>query len=213
MARPSKSDADATGSEPNRRDEILETAARVLARKGLMGATVRDIGKEVGILSGSLYHHFASKDQMVLEVLQPVASRQLERYREAVGLGGTPTEKLRRMIDASVLEASDHPHATLIFRNDRWLFSEIEALRPLEEIREQILQVWSDVVERGLAEGEFHSGMSAKLIVTVFFDVLLSSVHRFLGPAPDDPVVVGHDLSELLLGGLCQQPAGGASSV
>ena len=55
-----------------RRDEILAVAARVFAEKGIMNATVRDIGQEAGILSGSLYHHFESKDQMIEEVLRPV---------------------------------------------------------------------------------------------------------------------------------------------
>lgn len=44
-----------------RRTEILKIAADVLAKKGCASATVRDIAKASGILSGSLYHHFKSK--------------------------------------------------------------------------------------------------------------------------------------------------------
>ena len=50
-------------SPPNsRRDELLELAATMFAERGLRATTVRDIADGAGILSGSLYHHFASKE-------------------------------------------------------------------------------------------------------------------------------------------------------
>ena len=55
---------------PSRRDELLELAATMFAERGLRATTVRDIADSAGILSGSLYHHFKSKEQMVDEVLR-----------------------------------------------------------------------------------------------------------------------------------------------
>ena len=55
---------------PTRRDELLELAATMFAERGLRATTVRDIADSAGILSGSLYHHFSSKEEMVDEVLR-----------------------------------------------------------------------------------------------------------------------------------------------
>src|SRR3546814_13386895 len=55
-----------------RRREILDAAAEVFAATGVVAATVRDIGERAGLLSGSLYHHFSSKEEMVAEILLPV---------------------------------------------------------------------------------------------------------------------------------------------
>ena len=52
-----------------RRDELLALAATMFAERGLRATTVRDIADSAGILSGSLYHHFSSKEEMVDEVL------------------------------------------------------------------------------------------------------------------------------------------------
>ena len=61
----------ARAPEPSsRRDELLELAATMFAARGLRATTVRDIADAAGILSGSLYHHFASKEEMVDEVLR-----------------------------------------------------------------------------------------------------------------------------------------------
>jgi AcrR family transcriptional regulator len=56
-----------------RRTEILETAARLFASSG-MRTSLQQIAEACGILPGSLYHHFASKEAIVVELL--------ERYRQ-----------------------------------------------------------------------------------------------------------------------------------
>ncbi|BCI79433.1 hypothetical protein MTY66_10580 [Mycolicibacterium sp. TY66] len=51
-------------SQPaSRRDELLELAAAMFAERGLKATTVRDIADSAGILSGSRYQHFKSKEQ------------------------------------------------------------------------------------------------------------------------------------------------------
>ena len=51
----------------NRRDEVLEIAASLFATRGYATTSIRDIAQHVGILSGSLYYHFASKEEILLE--------------------------------------------------------------------------------------------------------------------------------------------------
>jgi AcrR family transcriptional regulator len=49
----------------NRKQEVLETAARLFARHGYEATSMRDIAGEVGMLAGSLYYHFRSKEELV----------------------------------------------------------------------------------------------------------------------------------------------------
>jgi AcrR family transcriptional regulator len=60
-------------SDGARRAEILETAAALFASSGLQ-TTLKNIADACGILPGSLYHHFDSKEAIVIELVQ--------RYRE-----------------------------------------------------------------------------------------------------------------------------------
>ncbi|MEQ8516803.1 MAG: TetR/AcrR family transcriptional regulator [Chromatocurvus sp.] len=66
----------------NRRDDVLEAAAALFATKGYAATSIRDIAHEVGILSGSLYYHFASKEELLLEA----HSRGVTQVSEAVQL-------------------------------------------------------------------------------------------------------------------------------
>ena len=51
-------------------EEIIAAAARVFQRKGYHAATVQDIADAVGILKGSLYHHFKSKDDLLYLIVK-----------------------------------------------------------------------------------------------------------------------------------------------
>ena len=67
-----------------RRDDLLQLAAEMIAERGLKATTVRDIADAAGILSGSLYHHFSSKEEMVDELLRGFLDWVFARYREIV---------------------------------------------------------------------------------------------------------------------------------
>lgn len=52
----------------NRRAALLAAAARHFARGGFEAASMRDIAREVGMLAGSMYYHFASKEALIEDV-------------------------------------------------------------------------------------------------------------------------------------------------
>ena len=79
--------ADDTSGKSGRRTELLDIAATLFAERGLRATTVRDIADAAGILSGSLYHHFDSKESMVDEILRGFLDELLARYREIVASG------------------------------------------------------------------------------------------------------------------------------
>ena len=77
-------------NDSERRAELLELAARMFAERGFRATTVRDIADAAGILSGSLYHHFDSKESMVDEILTGFLDELFGRYREIVAAGLPP---------------------------------------------------------------------------------------------------------------------------
>src|SRR5215468_5146288 len=96
----------------SRRAELLALAARMFAERGLRATTVRDIADAAGILSGSLYHHFDSKEQMVDEILQGFLDSLFGRYREIVAAKMNPRDTFEAIVVAS-FEALDAHHAAV----------------------------------------------------------------------------------------------------
>ena len=186
----------------SRRDEILTIAAQQFAERGVASTTVRDIGSAAGILSGSLYHHFESKEQMVAELLLPVMHRQVDRYRAIVGSDSAAAGTLRELIKTAVAEAAQTPSETRMIRNDAQTLSATPALRPVAHLLVEAAKLWSSVVERGVASGEFRDDVDARLVVAAMFDAVLSTTRWFAGKERRNPDHVADALADFFLGGL-----------
>jgi AcrR family transcriptional regulator len=80
----------------DRRQELLDAAVRVFARRGFSAARVGDIAEEAGVAHGLLYHYFRSKDE-VLETIFRDTWRLLVTETERIEASGAPLpEQLRR---------------------------------------------------------------------------------------------------------------------
>ncbi len=84
-------------SEVSRRS-VVEAAVRALAQQGFANTSVSDIAHSAGMSKGVVHYHFANKDDLIARVLEHCSSVVRERARAAWELGGTPTERIRRLL-------------------------------------------------------------------------------------------------------------------
>jgi AcrR family transcriptional regulator len=200
----------ANGSRTNdskRRDEILQAAASVFARKGISNATVRDIADEVGILSGSLYHHFESKDQMVEEILLAGSDRQGARYREVLKAQGDAVEAMRKLVMVAVQGVAEGPNEATILRNDAQQIKANPRLRLIEKHRQDTKRLWISVVRKGVEQGAFRDDLDADVAVRAMFDAVLSTIRWFPPLGRSSPQRIGSQLAKLFIDGLRRDDA------
>lgn len=76
--------AEARGGE-SRREALLDAAAAMFAAKGYDGTSIRDIAGAVGMLPGSIYYHFKSKEDLLLAVYRKGVARFEAAIAEALG--------------------------------------------------------------------------------------------------------------------------------
>ncbi|GLZ50190.1 TetR family transcriptional regulator [Actinomycetospora sp. NBRC 106375] len=113
-------------SDDGRWEELLDTAARIFARKGYRSATLQDIADEFGVLKGSLYHYIRSKDDLLHEVIRAVLDVGLARLRDQAAVDLDPVERLRAIIRAHVLHLVDNLVGTTVLLHE---FSQLSAER------------------------------------------------------------------------------------
>jgi AcrR family transcriptional regulator len=80
--------------QDNRRVQLLDAAARLFRARGFHATSMRDIAKAVGMLSGSIYYHFDSKDEMLLAVYEEGERRVAEAVDAAVADEAEPWRRL-----------------------------------------------------------------------------------------------------------------------
>src|SRR5712691_10633985 len=182
-------------------DEIITAAAKVFQTKGYHAASVQDIADEVGILKGSLYHHFDSKEELLyLIVKEPIASLY-ETVSEIVASESAAAEKLRRAITAH-LEAfhRHHPHLFVYLRETEDLKRRFRATTQLSP--KQYERFWQQILREGMNTGEFRADLDVQ-VVSYGLLGMLNWLYKWYDPRGRLSVrEVAHQFSALALAGL-----------
>lgn len=178
-----------------RREGILQQAAVLFARQGVASTTVREIADGVGILSGSLYHHFDSKDSMVREIITSYLDDLGSRYAESCAEATTARERLARLVTVSLQVAEDHPNATQIYQNETALLRTLPQFEQIEAMAGEIHRSWAEAIDQGVADGEFRADLDPRLFHRLLRDAVFLS-GRWYRPSAERPV--GRLAEELL---------------
>jgi AcrR family transcriptional regulator len=191
-----------TPQPATRRDELLELAAAMFAERGLRATTVRDIADSAGILSGSLYHHFSSKEEMVDEVLRTFLTWLFDRYQHIVDTEPNPLARLKGLFMAS-FDAIEHRHAeVVIYQDEAKRLSSQPRFSYVEELNQRHRAMWVDVLNEGIAQGYFQSGMDVDLVYRFIRDTTWVSVRWYQPGGPLTAEQVGKQYLAIVLGGI-----------
>ncbi|MHC3002578.1 TetR/AcrR family transcriptional regulator [Gordonia metallireducens] len=176
-----------TAVRSSRRDELLATAGRMFAENGLRSTTVRDIADAAGILSGSLYHHFDSKESMVDEILRRFLDDLFARYREIAGAGLSASETLRGLVVASFESIDAERNAVAIYQDEAKRLSGQERFGYIGELNVEFRQLWHAVLQRGVDDGEFRPDLDVELVYRFMRDTVWVAVRWY---RPGGPMTV-----------------------
>ena len=77
------------------KQEILEAAAQIISEKGFHAASMADIAEAVDLRKASLYHHIASKQEILVELLDQALDLLIERITAVVEQDLPPKEKFK----------------------------------------------------------------------------------------------------------------------
>jgi AcrR family transcriptional regulator len=147
----------------DRRAELLDIAARLFAERGLRATTVRDIADAAGILSGSLYHHFDSKESMVDEILRGFLDALFDGYRAIVAQGRGPRATLEAVVVASFKALDEHHAAVAIYQAEARRLAEQPRFDYIPKRLTEFRKMWRDVLKAGIADGSFRPELDVEL--------------------------------------------------
>jgi response regulator NasT len=145
-----------------RRGEVLDAAARIFATKGFTETTIQDIADAVGVLKGSLYYYFRSKDELLCEVVARADDTAWTGIERALSLEAAAIDRLRACVQAQLASTAQEPAGmALLFQEHASLE---DALRHgLEDRRARYAAVATGLVQDGQADGSIVPHVDAAL--------------------------------------------------
>jgi TetR/AcrR family transcriptional regulator, cholesterol catabolism regulator len=132
-----------------KRKQILDAAAKVLARRGYSSTQLSEIAEEAGTLSGSLYYHFDSREELIEEVLHQGVTLSFARARAVVDTLPAGSSALQR------LEAALRAHLKFQLVESDYARAAVRSIGQYPE------DMWGRVNRKFRAYGKFLDGLIA----------------------------------------------------
>jgi AcrR family transcriptional regulator len=172
------------GKPSERREALVAIAAELFAERGYRATTVRHIGDAAGVLSGSLYHHFDSKETILDELLSSYLEDLLDTYRTIAKSGDEPATVLRELVRASIRSLSEHRAAITVLQNERNYLRTLSRFGHLTTSEEEVRRIWITVLHDGIASGAFREDLDPVVTYRFLRDSVWVAVRWFRQDGP-----------------------------
>jgi AcrR family transcriptional regulator len=154
-----------------RRGQILDAAARSFRETGYGGASLDTVASAVGILKGSLYYHFASKEEILAELLIDVHRDALVMIEGVTATGGTGMERVEAYVAAHASWAVRHLDRVEVFLREYHHLPDKRA-REVAALRRRFSDYLTECIAQAQREGVADPTLDAR--------VAANSIHGML---------------------------------
>jgi AcrR family transcriptional regulator len=189
----------------DRRQELIDVAARLFASRGFYSVTVDDIGDAVGLTGPALYRHFPSKEALLVAVFDRLTEMWTESIRAVVSEAPDSRSALLAMVRVHAESAIEHSENLKVWRQELHHLPEADRSR-LRRGHRLYVEEWVHVVQEcrpdftdtearaavhaalGVLQSpsDFHSGLPVEAIKNLLMSMALAALeHGTTAPLAD----------------------------
>ena len=157
--------------DPDKPQQIVEAAVRVFARKGYYNSRVSDIAREAGIAAGTIYLYFRTKDDILVTLFRDKMADFVDTVRKAIAVEPDAASKVRRLVSLHFRILEDNPDLAEVVQVELRQGQKFFRGASSQEIGAYFALIGS-VLEEGVAEGRFRSGLPVKVATKMLFGAM-----------------------------------------
>jgi AcrR family transcriptional regulator len=151
------------------REDILDAAAQAFRQKGFHGASMQDVASAVNLQKASLYHHVASKQELLLALLERALGMLTEHISGIASQELPADQKLRQMMRAYLAALAENPDLSSVLLFEHRSLDKKSHARHVPQ-RDKFETLWRDVLNEGVRTKVFDcpdTGMAVRGLMGV----------------------------------------------
>jgi AcrR family transcriptional regulator len=189
-------------ASPDRRRELLATAAEVFAAQGYNATTVRKIADAAGMLAGSLYYHFDSKESMLDEILSTFLDELWAGYDAVLAADLGPRETIEALVTESFREIDRHRAAVAIYQKESRHLTSQPRFAYLADSQVMFEKAWLGTLERGVAAKVFRADLDVRLTYRFVRDTVWVAASWYRPGGQHSPEEIARQYLSMVLDGI-----------
>lgn len=136
------------------RADIIQAAAQIFRRKGYHAASMQDIADAVGLQKASLYHHFTSKQDILLEILDQALDLLIHDMQAIVESDASPESKLRQAMACYIDRVTHQADLAAVLQLEHRSLEPRKRARHIAR-RDRYDALWRTLIRQGIEAGVF----------------------------------------------------------
>ena len=165
--------------------DVRRAAVKLFAERGFAATGIREIAREVGVNSATLYHHAATKETLLVGIMEEGLQELLRVGREAVAGSADPEIQLARLVMVHVAMETTNRQISFVGDNElRWLGS--EARPKVVALRDDYEAMLERILERGTRLGVFD--VPDRRATRLGLLGMLNEIKRWYHPSADSSI-------------------------
>ena len=165
----------------DRRDQILRAAGRLFSQKGYHGTSMRDLAAALGLTQGSLYHHWAGKEELLFAIIDRISDEFLKVIEPIAQSAASPTEKLRAAARAHIRIIVENLDTATVFLHE-WKFLNPEYKERVRAKRDRYEALFREILAEGIRQGEFRLQPADVRYASLFCLSALNWIYQWYSP-------------------------------
>jgi AcrR family transcriptional regulator len=178
---------------------LVRCAIEAIAELGLPKSSLAEIGRRAGITKAAIFYHFASRDELIREVVATVLTEGAEFMAERLREQPDPAAELRAYLAANIEYIATHRDQVKVLVIIAMNFTDDDGRTKLQHdgsVYETSLAPLRDILERGQAQGQFGEFNTRNMAMTI--RAAIDAIGPQLTAIPDlDLAEYTHDLVAL----------------
>jgi TetR/AcrR family transcriptional regulator, cholesterol catabolism regulator len=141
---------------------LLNAAGLLFRKKGFAATTVREIAEAAGVWPGTLHYHFATKESILLALMERGIATAESAFRSAIAASDDPIERIRLAIDAHIrMLVGDDDGTYVLLYEGRGL--EGDARTAMVRLRDRYDALWEGLLYQAIGTGRLRPDVSVRM--------------------------------------------------
>ncbi|MBJ83555.1 MAG: hypothetical protein CL462_11710 [Acidimicrobiaceae bacterium] len=171
-----------------RQRQIINAARDLIASGGIDALTVRGIASLVGVTEAAIYRHVASKEEVLLLLIQEVEQSLFQAISDATRSDRHALEQLEHMLELHVSYVELRQGISFVVIAEAAQFEEPRVRAAGRRLVEKYLALVSEIICQGVERDEIARTVSPGAAAMIFFGMIQAAVTRWLFDPSSHPL-------------------------
>jgi AcrR family transcriptional regulator len=159
-----------------RRQEIIESARKLIAARGMEHMTTRELARAVGITEGAIYKHFQSKKEIIFGLIDEIEQTQLERIEKAKKHSDSPVEQLASLLREHLSNVERRRGVSFIVISEVLRSGDRQLRERMQAAVERYLGTIEGILEEGMRLGQVNPTIDPSAAAIALFGLVQGAV-------------------------------------